>query len=151
MSLFYLFIDVPTVQLLLKELKDVTDDWKLFGLSLGVPVRNLNTIKLDDPHGGVENWKLKMFEIWLQYKPDASWKDVVRALNEKDYNNLAAKLSRKYLLAADSQGKSYFYYLITFSWMFQTVWLNPTVGVKINLSFRLRFTSVFIKYALKKN
>ena len=57
---------------------------------------------LNDPNGGVENWKLKMFQFWLQYKPDTSWKDVVRALKENDYNNLAATLSRKYLLAADS-------------------------------------------------
>ena len=78
------------------------DDWKPLGGSLGVPVRKLDAIMLNDPNGGVENWKLKMFQFWLQYKPDTSWKDVVRALKENDYNNLAATLSRKYLLAADS-------------------------------------------------
>ena len=30
------------------------------------------------------------------------WNDVVRALKEADYNDLAATLSRNYLLAADS-------------------------------------------------
>ena len=59
----------------------------------------LNRIKLDDPNGGVEYWKLKMFQFWLQYKLDASWKDVVRALKENNYYHLAATLSRKYLLA----------------------------------------------------
>ena len=81
----------------MKELKDVVDNWKLVGVALGVPVRKLNTIKLDDPHGGVENWKLKMFDIWLQYKPDASWKDVVQVLEENDYKDLAATLWEKYL------------------------------------------------------
>ena len=87
---------------MIKELKDVVDDWKVFGVSLGVPMRKLNAIKLDDPNGGVDNWKLKMFQFWLQYKPGALWKDVVRALKEIDYNDLAATLTRKYLLASDS-------------------------------------------------
>ena len=68
---------------------------KCSGVSLGVPVKKLNAIKLDDPNGGMENWKLNIFQFWLQYKPDASWNDVVRALEENDYNDLAATLSRK--------------------------------------------------------
>ena len=98
------FTDVPTEQLLLKELKEVTDDWKVFGVSLGIPGRKLKSIVTEDPNGGVENWKLKMFQFWLQYKPDASWEDVVRALEDNDYCNLAATLSKKYLLATDSAG-----------------------------------------------
>ena len=87
----------------------MVDDWKLFGVSLGVPVRKFNAIELADPRGEVENWKLKMFQFWLEYKTDASWRDVVRALKANDYNNLAASLSRKYLLTADpteTQGMS---------------------------------------------
>ena len=94
-------VPVPTVQLLINELKDVVDDWKVFGVSLGVPPSILDAIKLDDPNGGVDNWKLKMFHFWLQHKPGASWKDVVRALKEVDCHDLAATLARKYLLAAD--------------------------------------------------
>ena len=45
------------------------------------PSIQLDSIKLDDPNGGVENWKLKMFQFWLQYQQDdPSWKDVIRAL-----------------------------------------------------------------------
>ena len=85
----------------------MVDNWKPVGVSLGVPVRKLDTIKLDDPHGGVENWKIKMFQLWLQYKADVSWKDVVQALKENDYPVLAAKLKTKYLLTDSStdQGK----------------------------------------------
>ena len=80
----------------------MVDNWKVFGVSLGVPAAKLDSIKLDDPNGGVENWKLKMFQFWLQFKIDASWKDVVRALKENNHILLATTLSRKYLLAADS-------------------------------------------------
>ena len=99
-KLFYLCagIPVPTVKLLIKELKEVTDDWKLFGVSLGVPVKKLKAIKLDDPHGGVENWKLEMFHFWLRLKSDASWKDVIQALEESDYGSLAARVKRTYVL-----------------------------------------------------
>ena len=88
----------------MKELKEVTDDWKLLGVSLGIPVRKLKAIKLDDPHGGVENWKLEMFQIWLQSKPGASWKNVVQALEDNDYHDLAEKLKKKYLLANAASG-----------------------------------------------
>ena len=56
-------VPVPTVELLIKELKDVVDDWKPLGGSLGIPVRKLDAIMLNDPNGGVENWKLKMFQF----------------------------------------------------------------------------------------
>ena len=94
--------DVPTEQLLLKELEDVVDDWKVFGVSLGVPPSKLDAIQLGNAQGGVNNWKLKMFQFWLQsQRDDPSWKDVVRALEENKRFYLAATLSRKYLLAAD--------------------------------------------------
>ena len=81
----------------------MTKDWELFGVSLGVPRFKLDTIKLDDPNGGVEKWKLKMFQFWIQYqRDDPSWKDVIRALNENNYIRLAVRLSRKYLPTADS-------------------------------------------------
>ena len=77
-------------------------DWILFGVSLGVPVRKLNNIKLDDPHGGVENWKIEMFHFWLRLKSDASWKDVVQALEQNDYGFLAARVKRVYMLGKNT-------------------------------------------------
>ena len=98
-------IPVPTVELLLKELKEVTDDWITVGVLLGVPVNKLKTIKLDDPHGGVENWKIEMFHFWLRCKPDASWKDVVQTLELTDHGLLAARVKRTYLLGGSGAGK----------------------------------------------
>ena len=80
----------------------MTDDWKLIGLSLGVPMRNLNTIKLNDPHGGVENWKIEMFHCWLRLKSDASWKDVVQALEQNGCDVLAARVKRTYMLGKNA-------------------------------------------------
>lgn len=109
------FTDFPvdvstTVQLLVTELQDVEAvRWKVFGVFLGVPKEKLDTIPVDDPHGGVENWKLRMFQLWLQLKPNASWKNVVQALVEIGHSSLAAKLKRKYLSGTTSndQGKNY--------------------------------------------
>ena len=83
-------------------------DWILFGVSLGVPVRILDTIKLGNPHEGVENWKMKMFHFWLRLKSDASWKDVVQALELNDYGFLAARVKRTYILGKNA-GKMLLY------------------------------------------
>ena len=89
-----------TVELLVKELKDVTN-WYVFGATLGVPVSKLDCINegcLD-----VEGKKVQMFQFWLQYKVDASWKMVIQALEQNNYLVLAATLSKKYLLSSTSE------------------------------------------------
>ena len=74
----------------------MVDDWEVFGASLGVPDRQLECIKKDDPHGGVKTWKLKMFRLLFQNKGNISWNDVVQALRHIDYLDLAEKLEKKY-------------------------------------------------------
>ena len=81
----------PTVELLVKELRDVTN------VALGVPVSKLNCIKSDN--SDVENKKIQMFQFWLQYKVDASWKMVIQALEQNNYLVMATELSKKYLLS----------------------------------------------------
>ena len=53
----------------------------------------------------VEEQKVKMFQFWLKYKLDASWKIVIQVLEQNDYFVLAAELSKKYLLTADSSNE----------------------------------------------
>ena len=79
-------------------------DWKLFGVSLDIPVEDLDAIKLNDPHGRVENWKMEMFQLWLQSKPDASWKDVIQALELNNHGLLAARVKTIYKMG-ESAGK----------------------------------------------
>ena len=109
---FFACADVPppTVQQLLVELGKVSDDWYTLGVALGVPVSSLRKIKM---HGGtVEQWKIDMFQLWLDLTPTASWKDITRVLEQLDHLTLAAGLKSKYLWnqqqpspVADSTGK----------------------------------------------
>ena len=89
-------ISPPSVHLLVKELKEVKD-WYVFGVALDIPVRQLNAIQSSNPHGGVERWLVDMFEYWLNSNPDASWKDIIQALEQTDQLVLAAKVKIKYL------------------------------------------------------
>ena len=90
---------IPTVELLIKELKDVTN-WYVFGATLGIPVSKLDCIKKD--YSDVGDRKVQMFYFWLQYKLDASWKTVIQALEQNNYLVLAATLSKEYLLSENS-------------------------------------------------
>ena len=75
-------------------------NWYVFGVALGIPVSKLDSIKKESSE--VEEQKVKMFQFWLQYKLDASWKIVIQALEQNNYLVLAAELSKKYLLSDSS-------------------------------------------------
>ena len=85
----------------MKELKDVTN-WYVFGVSLGIPLRKLDTIKKE--YSDVEEQKIKMFQFWLRNKLDASWKKVIQVLEQNGYNVLAVTLREKYLLSSEGKG-----------------------------------------------
>ena len=89
-------IPPPTVHLLIKELKEVKD-WYLFGVVLGIPVRQLQVIQLSKPLGGVNQWLVDMFDYWLRNNLDPSWKHIVQALEQIDQFVLAAQVKIKYL------------------------------------------------------
>ena len=67
----------------------------MFGVSLGIPISKLDTIKKEC--SDVEEQKIKMFQFWLRNKLDASWKKVIQVLEQIDHFVLAATLSEKYL------------------------------------------------------
>ena len=109
--ILYLFVDIPlSVELLVKELKDVTN-WYVFGVSLGIPISKLDIIKKEC--SDVEEQKIKMFQFWLQYNVHASWKMMIEALEQNNYLTLATTLSRKYL--SDTAGECYYRYTVEFS------------------------------------
>ena len=70
-------------------------NWYVFGASLGIPISKLDAIKKEC--SDVEEQKFKMFQFWLQNMLDASWKKVVRVLEQNNHFILAATLSGKYL------------------------------------------------------
>ena len=81
---------------MLAELNEVVD-WYTLGAVLGVRVRKLREIQESNNQGGVQRWKIDMFQSWLDSTPTASWEDVIRALEQLDHLTLAARLRSKYL------------------------------------------------------
>ena len=90
------------MKLLSEELKNV-NDWYVFGVALGIPVSELDCIKVQQPYAydKVESWKISMYSVWLKADADASWKQVVQALKQTNNLELAARVKGKYLLIKD--------------------------------------------------
>ena len=89
-----------TVKLLSEELKNV-NDWYVFGVALGIPVSELDNIKVEKPNDKVESWKISMYCVWLRANADASWNQVIQALEKTSNFDLAARVKMKYLLTKD--------------------------------------------------
>ena len=98
----YADIPPPTVQLLLAELSEV--DWYVIGAALGVPVPTLREIQASNSQGGVQRWKIDMFQTWLDSTPNASWENVIRALEQCGRVTLAVRLKSKYIRQQLSTG-----------------------------------------------
>ena len=94
----------PTLQLLLIELKDLKD-WFIYGATLGIAVHSLRVIESSYHQNQKGRCKLDMLERWLNTNLDASWKDVVRALEQTDQLVLAATIKQKYLWSVASKEK----------------------------------------------
>ena len=76
-----------------EELKNVYD-WYVFGVALGIPVSELDCIKVQQPYDKVESWKKSMYSVWLRANADASWKKVVQALEQTNNLDLAARVKK---------------------------------------------------------
>ena len=82
----------------------VADKWRDVGVYLLHPTlvdnRVLEVIAADHPHSVEERCK-SMFDKWLETQKDASWNQLIEAINAIKLNSLAIKL-QKYLI-----GKKY--------------------------------------------
>ena len=76
------------------ELKTVTD-WHQLGIKLGLEMHELEKIERD--YRGIHRQMLQTLKLWLQNTPDASWLNVVSALEEMGENRVAANIRRKYI------------------------------------------------------
>ena len=84
------------------ELKTVTD-WHQLGTHLGLQTDELKQIELD--YQGNERRKKEMLDLWLRRKPDASWKDVVSALQQMEENRVAKSIRQNYVRGGESTGR----------------------------------------------
>ena len=81
------------------ELKDLmhlrVSDWNRLGLELELDFYDLDIIEKDN-HGDRKRQALKMFQLWLNSKPDASYEQLIKALREVGDEAVASSLCTKY-------------------------------------------------------
>ena len=70
---------VPNVRALIRELKGVEKEWFNLGLILKVNKERLDLIRNDSNTGAASQME-QMFEFWLVEYPEATWQDVIGAL-----------------------------------------------------------------------
>ena len=89
----------PTLKLLNKLVKrSVTTKWYDLGVELLAEedVQALNEIQRNNPRD-VSTCCTKMFQLWLERQPDASWSQLIQALREPniEMNGLANTIEQK--------------------------------------------------------
>ena len=84
-----------TVKHLVKACKSVTD-WHTLGLQLDLTTTQLNSIHVTYYALGVDRLKTEMFDVWLKSSPDASWMDVITALEDMGMDRVASNVRAAY-------------------------------------------------------
>lgn len=70
-------------------------DWNKLGLALELDYYDLEIIEKDN-QGDRRKQALKMFQHWLNSKPDASYEQLIKALREVGDAAVASSLCKKY-------------------------------------------------------
>ena len=86
--------NAPDFKSLCAELKTVTG-WHQLGINLGVPADELRRIEHD--YQGNDRRRAEMLDLWLRCTPNATWEDVVRALQQMGENTVAEKIRQNYI------------------------------------------------------
>jgi len=82
------------LQKLSSELAAVTD-WFSLGLNFGLQKHELTKIERD--YQGNDRRRVEMLDLWLHRTPNATWEDVVRALQQMGENTVAEIIREKYI------------------------------------------------------
>jgi len=90
------------IQVLSDELSTVVD-WYQLGMKLGVPDYKLDEIERNHPTDGVSRWRDEVLSLWLRLIPNASWNNVIRALQQMGEKALAEKIRHKHFTGAPSR------------------------------------------------
>ena len=99
---------VPTLWTLLQHLDKVHDKWFEIGVALGLPPKNLRKIR-GNSHGRQQRWMAEMIQQWLESNHDASWKQVVSALEKVNLFDLARNIDRQYMYSMRDEPTSEFW------------------------------------------
>ena len=79
------------LQLMLHYVKEVRNEWFMFGIALGVPLTKLREIEALYTKEGLGRCMLEMAQYWLDTDPcTACWEQVARALEQVNQLTLAA-------------------------------------------------------------
>ena len=81
------------IRVLSSELTTVIN-WHKLGLNLNIPKHELDKIERD--YRGNDRQRLEMLDLWLRRTPNATWRDVVSALQQMEENTLAESIRQKY-------------------------------------------------------
>ena len=87
--------DVLYTKTLASELKAVTADWYQLGLNLGLETSELKKIRRDIQ--GSDQQMLETLDLWLRRVPNASWMNLVDALQQMGENRVAEDIRQKYI------------------------------------------------------
>ena len=79
------------MNLLVEAVSDVTD-WHTLGLKLGLAMSQLSGIHVTYHVYGVGRLKSEMFNVWLKSSPNASWADLITALETMNEHRVAGDM-----------------------------------------------------------
>ena len=91
--------DILNVKNLSSELTTITN-WYQLGLYLNLQTHDLSKIQQDHAHHGNDRQMLEMLSLWLRRTPNATWEDVVNALQQMGENRVAENIRQKHLRRA---------------------------------------------------
>ena len=89
------------LKILSNELATVSD-WYVLGLKLGLRPDQLRAIQSNNPTAGVERWKPEMLDKWLRTDSNASWENVMSALQSMGEDAVAKRITQKYVQAKEA-------------------------------------------------
>ena len=87
--------DLLNVRNLSSELTTITN-WYQLGLNLNLQMHELDKIQQDHAHQGNDRQMLVMLGLWLRRTPNATWEDVVSALQKMGENRVAENVRQKH-------------------------------------------------------
>ena len=90
-----------SVNLLVEAVSDVPD-WHCLGLKLGLTMSQLSEIDVTYHVYGVGRLKAEMFNVWLKSSPNASWTDLITALNTMNEHRVTGDIAVHYSTAGQS-------------------------------------------------